>query len=299
MKRKGFSPRGRLFESVEKSLTRERILYSDQVLISILPLGLLSMKNEDLKDRKKAVKKMKKEFKKQRKSQKKERKKHIALAKEERKLAREEIKLQRRGYRPQQPPMASAGVVEVEVEGEAAESSEDAPSSWAMKSPAVMPIIEKRIDVLTERKGPGFSSIDRLYRERYGEDLEVPYSYKIPELSAEDRRLIEEERVHAEAEAVKAKKAARAARGKFRFGRRGRKAPSSMKTGDLKPIYHPINLYIYKRFGQDRNIILKGLIFLISLALALVFFLPRVVVFLLVIIISKIRGRRKKAPSKT
>ena len=257
------------------------------------------MKDNPIKDRKKALKQMKKDHKKQKKTMKKERKKQIALAKEDRKLQREEIKLQRQGY---QPPPATPAIVEVEPEGTTPDETDSDSSTWSMKSPAVMPVIEKRIDIIADRRRGEDSNVNRMYREKYGIELDVPRSHQIPMLSEEEKRLLEEDRAREQPEVVEQEATAEVKTGKrFKFGLPSPKIPKmpkklgSPKQATPRGFLYPWQLYLFNRFGKGKHIIIKLIVGIISAVGWIPISFIRIPIWILRTIIGKIRGRGERS----
>lgn len=247
------------------------------------------MAKKEVEEKQRSYKDLKKKAKKQVKAQKKDKKAAKKKNKAERKYLKQEAKLRRKGIYP----MEAAS----EEEGEIIDAEEFVPTEWVRKSTEDIPFVEKKIDLMAERREE--SSLHQLFEEKFGESLVVPETYKEYELSdAEKRRLeairaiTDEPEVPAEAVSVQAAGATQEEEAEA-----GEKEKEVVET---KPIWNPWQLYIYFRWGRDKMIILKIIILLVSVVLWFFSFPLRFVIWLLMTIVGKIKSKKaKKAAAET
>jgi len=246
-------------------------------------------KKKDLEEQQRSAKALKKRAKAQLKTQKKDKKKAKRANKAERKYQKAEAKLRRKGIYPMDEV--------AEEEGEIIEAEEFVPTEWVRKSTEDIPFVEKKIDLMAERRER--SSLHQLFEEKYGESLAVPETYKEYELSdAEKRRL---EAIRAMAEEAEPPVVAAPAQAVAAAPEVEEEAVEEEKEArETKPIWNPWQLYIYFKWGQDRMIILKIIIFLVSFILWIFSFPFRLVIWIFMTIIGKIKSRRAaKAAAET
>jgi hypothetical protein len=241
------------------------------------------MADQEPDDIKRSLKDLKKMAKQQKKSKKKDKKK----AKTEKKIAKQEAKLRKKG-------VFLEDVTEVE-EVEVGTSQEFKGETWVRKSTEEIPYLEKRIDRLAERKES--SSLHDMFQEKYGEVLIEPETFIEYELSeAEKRRLErlramdEETRVPVEVQAITPEEEAASEEEEVKET----KAASSAE----KPWYHPGQLMLYNRYGKGQHIIKKILFLVISIVGWVIIFIPRIIIFIIMFIVNKIRGRKTKKTKK-
>jgi hypothetical protein len=246
-------------------------------------------KKKDLEEQQRSAKALKKRAKQQIKAQKKDKKASKKKNKAERKYQKAEAKLRRKGIYP----MDAAS----EEEGEIIEAEEFVPTEWVRKSTEDIPFVEKKIDLMAERRDQ--SSLHQLFEEKYGESLSIPETYKEYELSDAEKRRLEAIRAMAE----EAEAPVETAPVQAEVAAQEEEAETEIKekaARETKPIWNPWQLYIYFRWGQDRMIILKIIILLVSIILWVFSFPFRFVIWLILTIVGKIKSRRaEKAAAET
>ncbi len=240
---------------------------------------------------------MKKAAKKQKKAQKKDKKK----AKRERKYAKKEAKMRRKGQWLDDLTISSEEEVEVVTTAEEFE-----PKQWIRKSTDDIPLLEKKIDMMMDRKEK--SGLHSMFEERFGESLMVPETYQEYELSESEKRRLEAiravevepepapvEETAVEAEPAKAKKGL--------FGRAKKEAPAAevaaeaeAPASELKPIYYPFQPWIYKKFAPGKSKPVQYILLIISVIIMIPALLIRIPLWIIIIIVKKIgsRGKNKK-----
>jgi hypothetical protein len=242
------------------------------------------MADQEPDDIKRSLKDLKKMAKQQKKSKKKDKKK----AKTEKKIAKQEAKLRKKGVFLEDVTEVEA--VDVEAPGEFKTEP------WVRKSTEEIPYLEKRIDRLAERQES--SSLHDMFQEKYGEVLMEPETFIEYELSeAEKRRL---ERLRAVDEEIKAPvevKAIVADEGVVTEEEEVKEAEAA--SGDAKPWYHPGQLMLYNRYGKGQHIIKKVLFLIISIIGWVIIFIPRIIIFILMFLVNKIKGRKTKKAKKS
>jgi hypothetical protein len=255
------------------------------------------MAADETKDMDRSLKAMKKKMKEQKKAKKKDKKK----GKLEKKIAKKEAKLRKKGVFLDD---LTASEEEVEVI-EAEEDFEGGP--WVRKSTEDIPFLEKKIDMMGDRSAK--SGLHDLFEERFGESLITPVTYQEYELTEREKRRLEalraadqEEAVEVEATPVEVEESTKSTKKKKKKIKAAKEAEEEGEEPVLKPIYYPFQLWIYKKFGTDKNKVLKVIILLISVILFVLSLLPRFVIWIIItifkFIMSKVRGRKaKKATS--
>jgi hypothetical protein len=224
-----------------------------------------------------------KELKKMAKNQKKAKKKAKKKEKLEKKIAKKEAKMRKKGmFLEEVTPVEESPLEETREEFEA--------GPWVRKSTEEIPYLEKKIDRMAERHET--STLHQMFEERYGESLMIPETYKEYELTdAEKRRLEElrstEEEVKPPVEAVKVEKAVEVPKeGKVE----GAEAEASEEG--VKPFYYPFQLWLYKKYGVEKHIVLKILILIVSIVGFVLLLIPRIIIFVIILIVKKIKQRR-------
>jgi hypothetical protein len=237
-----------------------------------------------------------KEIKKRVKAQKKAKKKAKKRAKAEKKVAKKQAKLRKKGVFLDDLTPAD----EEEEEGEIVEAEEFEAQEWVRKSTQDIPFLEKKIDMMGDRKEK--SGLHSLFEERFGESLSVPATYNEFELTdAEKRRLeairapveeapAEAEIISTETEEVEAAEVAEEAN----------KEKKKVKVpGELKSFWYPFQMWLYSKYGQDKFIAIKILIGLISFIGLLLLLIPRIVVYFVIFNIIKVIKGRNSGEKKT
>jgi hypothetical protein len=249
------------------------------------------MAADETKDLDRSLKALKMKKKEQKKAKKKDKKK----GKLEKKILKKEAKLRKKGVF-----LDDLTTSETEVEViEAEEDFEERP--WVRKSTEDLPLMEKKIDMMGDRRAR--SGLHDLFEERFGESLITPVTYQEYELTEREKRRLEalraaeqEEVVEVEAASVEVEETAKGSKKKkIKAAKEGKE---KVEVDGLKPIYYPFQLWLYKKFGQDRNKVLKVIILLISIVLFAFTLLPRLVLWIIITILkkimSKVRGRKAK-----
>jgi hypothetical protein len=245
------------------------------------------MAKKEGEEKQRSYKDLKKKAKKQVKAQKKEKKTNKKKNKAERKYLKQEAKLRRKGIYP----MDAAS----EEEGEIIEAEEFVPSEWVRKSTEDIPYVEKKIDLMADRRED--SSLHQLFEEKYGESLVVPETFKEYELSdAEKRRLeairaiTDEPEVPAEAAPVQAMAPGQV---EAAVEEEGDEAPA-------KSFWNIKQLWLYSNYGKDKMIILKIIILLFSVGLWPITTLIRIIYLIVTLPIRILKKRKaKKAAAET
>jgi hypothetical protein len=243
-----------------------------------------------------------KEMKKKAKQQKKARKKDKKKAKLEKKIAKKEAKMRKKGVFLDDLTTSEDEVEVVEVD----ETFEE--KQWVRKSTDDIPFLEKKIDMMTDRKEK--SDLHSLFEERFGESLMVPATYQEYELTeSEKRRLeairaveVEPEPVAVEEEKVEAKPAE--SKGLFKRSKKKAagegevEAEEEVEAPELKPIYYPFQPWIYKKFAPGKHKVVQILLLIIS-GILLILSLPfRLIIWIIIIIFQKIGSKRKAKKDK-
>jgi uncharacterized RDD family membrane protein YckC len=140
----------------------------------------IHMAAKDTQDIGQEYKAMKKAAKQQKKAHKKDKKK----SKRERKYAKKEAKMRKKGV--WLDDLTTQTEEEVEVVA-TAEDFEEKP--WVRKSTDDIPLLEKKIDMMTDRKEK--SDLHSMFEERFGESLMTPETYQEYELSESEKRRLE------------------------------------------------------------------------------------------------------------
>jgi hypothetical protein len=244
-----------------------------------------------------------KELKKKAKQQKKAGKKDKKKAKREKKYAKKEAKMRKKGVF-----LDDLTTTEEEVEVvTTAEEFEERP--WVRKSTDDIPLLEKKIDMMTDRADK--SGLHSLFEERFGESLIVPETYQEYELSESEKRRLEAiravevepepvvvEETPAEAAPVEAKKGL--------FGR-SKKAPAEVvapaeaeviEEPGLKPIYYPFQPWIYKKFSPGKHKVVQILLLVISIILLVLALIPRLIIWIIITIFKTLGSKRKAKKEK-
>ena len=247
----------------------------------------MKMAVEDTQDMQRSYKELKKMAKQQKKAKKKAKKQ----AKMEKKISKKQAKMRKKGMF-----LEDITTAEVVVEEEKPEEYEGGP--WVRKSTESIPYLEKKIDRMAERRKR--SSLHDLFEERYGESLIVPETYKEYELSDEEKRRLEELGVK-EKEVIEPVEAATIGEEVQKVAVEGEavsEEEGKTKEVELKPIYYPLQLWLYTKYGQDKKAIIKYLILVISGILFIFALIPRIIIFVIITIIKKIKEKRasKAAP---
>lgn len=237
-----------------------------------------------------------KELKKMAKEQKKAKKKAKKKEKLEKKIAKKEAKMRKKGMF-----LEDVTPIEEAPEEEKAEEFESPP--WVRKSTDDIPYLEKKIDRMAERRER--STLHDMFEEMYGESLMIPETYKEYELSDAEKRRLEEMRADAEeAEAaveapVEVAAEAEEAVEVAEEGETAEEAETEAPSGEVKPFYHPFQLWLYTKYGKDKHVVLKILILIVSIIGFILLLIPRLVIFLIMFLIKKIKQRKAtKAASK-
>lgn len=240
------------------------------------------MADQEPEDIKRSLKDLKKMAKQQKKTKKKDKKK----AKTEKKIAKQEVKLRKKG-------VFLEDVTEVEAVEEEARGEFKA-EPWVRKSTEELPYVEKRIDRLAERKES--SSLHDMFQEKYGEVLIEPETFIEYELSeAEKRRL---ERLRAVDEEIKAPMEVKALSEEEVVAEEEEAKEVKAASSDAKPWYHPKQLMLYDKYGKGKGFIKKFLFLIISIVGWIIIFIPRIIIFIIMFIVNKIRGRKTKKAKK-
>ena len=235
-----------------------------------------------------------KELKKMAKQQKKAKKKSKKRTKLEKKISKKEAKMRKKGVfmdeiAPTEP---------VTEEGEAVEV---VATPWVRKSTSTMPLVEKKIDYLAERRER--STLHDLFEEKYGETLVVPETYQEFELTAAEKARLEKLGIREEEAARPAvvevvspgEGAAVAAEESVEVA--GEEAAEAVEAPaeeepEGKPFYHPFQLWLYNKYGKEKMIVLKILILIVSVVGFVLLLIPRLIIFVIMILVKKIKGRR-------
>lgn len=235
-----------------------------------------------------------KELKKMAKGQKKAKKKEKKKGKLEKKIAKKEAKMRKKG-------VFLGEVVTAEKPSEEEKPEEFAVQPWVRKSTETVPYVERKIDRMAARSER--SSLHDLFEEKYGESLEVPVTYKEYELSeAEKERLkelgvgVEETRVSPPIEVgpMEAEEEAPSEPGEVETEKEVAKV-----KGAPKPFYHPLNLWLYTKYGKNKMIVLKILILIVSVVGFILLLIPRIIIFIIMTLVNKMKQRKlKKAQAK-
>jgi hypothetical protein len=234
------------------------------------------------------IKRSLKDLKKMAKQQKKTKKKDKKKAKTEKKIAKQEAKLRKKG-------VFLEDVTEVEAV-EVGTSEEFKGETWVRKSTEEIPYLEKRIDRLAERQES--SSLHDMFQEKYGEVLMEPETFIEYELSeAEKRRL---ERLRAVDEEIKAPVEVQSIVTEEGVVAEEEEETKEVKaaSGEAKPWYHPGQLMLYNRYGKGQHIIKKILFLIISIVGWVIIFIPRIIIFIIMFIVNKIKGRKPRKAKK-
>lgn len=238
------------------------------------------MADQDTDNIQRSLKDLKKLAKQQKKNKKKEKKK----AKTEKKIAKQEAKLRKKGLFLEDVTTAEEVVEE--------KPSEFKAEPWTRKSTEELPYLEKKIDRLSERKKS--SSLQDMFQEKYGEVLLVPDTYVEYELSeAEKRRL---ERLRAADEKVKEPVEVKAVTQVEEVAVKEEEA--EVPLGKAKPWYHPKQLMLYNKYGKDQKVVKRYLFLIISIIGWVIIFIPRIIIFIIMFIVNKIKGRKVKKAKK-
>jgi hypothetical protein len=235
-----------------------------------------------------------KDLKKMAKDQKKAKKKVKKKAKMEKKIAKKEAKMRKKGVFLDEV---------VTPEGPPAEAmpEEMAAQPWVRKSTDAIPYVERKIDRMAARTER--SSLHDLFEEKYGESLDIPVTYKEYELSEAEIARLEEMGVGVEETKVSPP---------IEVGPMGAEgaapsevveaeveAPKPKKVKGEKPFYHPLNLWLYNNYGKDKMIVLKIIILIISIIGFIFLLVPRIIIFIIMTLVNKMRQRKaKKAAAK-
>jgi hypothetical protein len=260
----------------------------------------IHMAAKDTQDIGQEYKAMKKAAKQQKKAHKKDKKK----SKRERKYAKKEAKMRKKGV--WLDDLTTQSEEEVEVVATAEEFEE---KHWVRKSTDDIPLLEKKIDMMMDRKDK--SGLHSMFEERFGESLMTPETYQEYELSESEKRRLEAIRaVEVEPEPVAVEEvpaeAAPAEAKKGLFKRAKKQAPQAeaqaerpAPVGELKPIYYPFQPWIYKKFSPGKPKVVQIILLLISIIL-LVLSLPfRLIIWIIIMIFQKIGSRKNKKEKKT
>jgi hypothetical protein len=246
-----------------------------------------------------SLKEMKKKAKQQKKAKKKDKKKH----KLEKKIAKKEAKMRKKGVFLDDLTTTTEDEVEVVEVDETFEEKQ-----WVRKSTDDIPLLEKKIDMMTDRKEK--SDLHSLFEERFGESLMVPATYQEYELTESEKRRLEAIRaveVEPEPEPVEeAKIEAAPAESKGLFKRSKKKGAAEgevveegeVAKPELKPIYYPFQPYIYKKYAPGKHKVVQILLLIIS-GLLLILSLPfRLIIWIFVMIFKTIGSKRKAKKEK-
>ncbi len=233
---------------------------------------------EDTKDMQYSIKELKKMAKGQKKAKKKGKKK----AKMEKKIAKKEAKMRKKGMFLEDVAPSEEVVEELKPE-------EYEVGPWVRRSTESIPYLEKKIDRMAERRES--SSLHQMFEEKFGESLTIPETYREYELTDAEKRRLEELRAGeevTEASAVEAEEVVEVAK------EGDTEEEVEAAEGELKPIYYPFQLWIYSKYGKDKFIVLKILILIIS-GLLFVISLPfRLVIWIVMMLVKKIKSRKAK-----
>jgi hypothetical protein len=237
------------------------------------------MAKKDVEEMQRSAKALKKRAKAQVKAQKKEKKAAKKKQKAEKKYIKQEDKLRRKGIYPMDTP--------AEEEGEIIEAEEFVPAEWVRKSTEDIPFVEKKIDLMAQRREE--SSLHRLFEERYGETLATPETYNEYELSDVEKRRLEAIRaISEEAEAPLAPVAAPAEDVT-------EEVKEEVKAGEAQALSFwnlKQPLWLYKKFGKDKNIIVKIFVGLISLVGSVIRYPILIIAFIPRLIMKKLKARK-------
>jgi hypothetical protein len=255
-----------------------------------------------------SLKDMKKKIKQQKKAKKKNKKKH----KMEKKIAKKEAKARKKGVFLDD--LTTSEEEEVEVI-EAEEDFETGP--WVRKSTDDIPFLEKKIDMLGDRRAK--SGLHELFEERFGESLEAPHTYQIYELTEREKRrlealraLDEEEAVVQEVEAppveaeevVTTKKLAKKAEVKAE----GEEQPLSFWNfkqlwleGEEQPLsfWNFKQLWLYSKYGKDKKKAVKYIIMIVSAVLWIPATIIRILYFLITLPLKLMKKMKARKAEKT
>ncbi len=231
-----------------------------------------------------------KELKKMAKQQKKAKKKSKKKEKLEKKIAKKEAKMRKKGVF-----LDDVTPSEVEVEELKPEEYEAGP--WVRKSTESVPYLEKKIDRMADRHQG--STLHQMFEERYGESLIVPEKYKEYELTDAEKRRLEE--LRAEVDVVEAPaKPVIEGEGEAEVAEEGEAAEEEGEAVkvELKPFYYPFQLWLYKKYGTGKHIVVKILIIIVSIIGFVLLLIPRIVIFIIMLLVKKIKGRKAKKAKK-
>lgn len=256
------------------------------------------MASDETQDMTLSLKEMKKKAKQQKKARKKDKKK----AKLEKKIAKKEAKMRKKGVF-----LDDLTTTEEEVEVVTADEDFEA-RPWVRKSTDDIPLLEKKIDMMTDRRDK--SDLHSLFEERFGESLMVPETYQEYELSESEKRRLEAIRaVEVEPEPVVVEETTSVAEPaeakKGLFGRAKKEAPAKtaeveekVAAPELKPIYYPFQPWIYKKFSPGKHKVLQILLLIISIILLILSLPFRLIIWIIIMIFQKIGSRRKEKKDK-
>lgn len=243
------------------------------------------MVEEETQDAQRSYKELKKMVKEQKKAKKKGKKK----AKMEKKIAKKEAKMRKKG-------MFLEEVTPIEEAPEEKKLQDFEAGPWVRKSTEDIPYLEKKIDRLAERHES--STLHQMFEERYGESLMIPETYKEFELSDAEKRRLEELRITEEVakppvEAVQVEEAVEVPE-----EGEAEEAETEAAEEGVKPFYYPFQLWLYKKYGQEKHIVLKILILIVSIVGFILLLIPRIIIFVIMLIVKKIKQRRARKASK-
>ncbi len=237
-----------------------------------------------------------KELKKMGKQRKKDMKKAKKREKLERKISKKEAKMKRKGVFLEEVAPPTEAPPEQKPE-------EFAAAPWVRKSTETVPLVEKKIDVMSKRGER--SRLHDLFEERYGESLIVPDTYKEYELSEAEKarlaRILEtEEKVEVAAVPVVSAPAegapVEAAAAPSEKVEAAAEEPTEAEKAEREalPFYHPKQLWLYNKYGKGQPIWKKVLILIPSILGFVILIIPRVIIFLIMMVVKKIKGRKSK-----
>ena len=252
------------------------------------------MASDETQDVALSLKDMKKKIKQQKKAKKKNKKKH----KMEKKIAKKEAKARKKGVFLDD--LTTSEEEEVEVI-EAEEDFEAGP--WVRKSTDDIPFLEKKIDMLGDRRAK--SGIHELFEERFGESLDAPQTYQIYELTEREKRRLEALRAMDEEEAAAPEVEAAPVEAEEVTSKKLSKKAEAIEEGEEEPMsfWNFKQLWLYSKYGKDKKKALKYIIMIVSAVLWIPATILRIIYFIIRLplkLIKKMKARKaEKATSES
>jgi hypothetical protein len=251
------------------------------------------MASDETQDMALSLKDMKKKIKQQKKAKKKDKKKH----KMEKKIAKKEAKARKKGV------FLDDLTTSQEEEVEVIEAEEDFDAGpWVRKSTDDIPFLEKKIDMLGDRRAK--SGLHELFEERFGESLDAPRTYQVYELTEREKRRLEALRAMDEEEEALEVVATPVETEEVTSKTPSKKA-EVIEEGEAKPMsfWNFKQLWLYSKYGQDKKKAVKYIIMIVSAVLWIPATILRILYFLITLplkLIKKMKARKaNKATSES